>query len=705
MQKWFFNLKIMAKILTGNVFVVLVSLVVALTAYSYLSKFSNNTEDLYYNSVVPIQDLGTAYSDLIAIRGDIRLMLLETTNEGKEKWLKSIKKEAKEIDQLLDDYSKTNLLKSEEDTLSLFKSAWTGYLEQVLKASDLIFQEKNQEAIVLLDTKARDYLNICRPTLKALVAINVNAGNKAHLETEGDVKKASLMLIILVITGTAGAFTLSYLIAKVIKKELNKVLNMANEMIKGHIKVRANVQTNDELGEMGRVLDNFAHLVDENICGVLNKIASGDVSYVSKASDKDDEIAPVLNKLTSTVRELISETSRLTEAAVEGRLSVRGSEEKFSGGFREIVHGVNATLDAVILPVKEGSDVLEVMAKGDLTVRVKGNYKGDHQIIKNSINQLAEEMNYALREVNEAVHATASAATEISSSSEEMAAGSQEQSQQTTEVASAVEELSKMIYETSKGASTVAETLKGAEKRAIEGGKVVDKTIEGMNQIEVVVTKASSTIEALGESSNQIGEIIQVIDDIADQTNLLALNAAIEAARAGEQGRGFAVVADEVRKLAERTIKATKEIAQMISKIQSDTILAVEAIREGNEEVEKGKAYAYSSGEALKEIIDDVNKSSSLSHQAVSATEEMSSGADQISKSMEGISSVTQQSAAGTEQIARAAEDLNRLTVNLQELISRFRLGDESERSSSSAGRLTQSGGFAVRSNGRLTRR
>jgi methyl-accepting chemotaxis protein len=209
---------------------------------------------------------------------------------------------------------------------------------------------------------------------------------------------------------------------------------------------------------------------------------------------------------------------------------------------------------------------------------------------------------------------------------------------------------------------------------AKEGGKVVSQTIEGMNRVAEVVKKSAETVQALGKSSDQIGEIVQVIDDIADQTNLLALNAAIEAARAGEQGRGFAVVADEVRKLAERTTKATKEIAAMIKQIQKDTEGAVISMKLGTEEVERGKSLADKAGQSLNQIISSADEVVDIVTQVAAASEEQSSAAEQISKNVEAISSVTNESAIGVQHIARAAEDLNRLTVNLHEMISRFKI-------------------------------
>jgi methyl-accepting chemotaxis protein len=346
---------------------------------------------------------------------------------------------------------------------------------------------------------------------------------------------------------------------------------------------------------------------------------------------------------------------------------------------------------------------MEKFSMGDLTVSLHVEKNDDIGKLFNGFNQVVENVGNLISSVNEAVEATASASTQISSSSEEMAAGSQDQSSQTTEVASAVEEMTKTILETSQNSSKSAEAAKNAGAIAKEGGKVVNQTIEGMNRIAEVVKKSAETVNALGKGSDQIGEIVQVINDIADQTNLLALNAAIEAARAGEQGRGFAVVADEVRKLAERTTKATKEIAVMIKQIQKDTGGAVESMNKGTEEVEKGKALADKAGESLKEIIVGVEQVVDMSMQVAAASEEQSSAAEQISKNIEAISSVTQESAAGIQQIARAAEDLNRLTVNLQELTSRFKIDrSSSDRSNGNGKSHTEKSHLAVRSNGVL---
>jgi PAS domain S-box-containing protein len=319
---------------------------------------------------------------------------------------------------------------------------------------------------------------------------------------------------------------------------------------------------------------------------------------------------------------------------------------------------------------------MEKFAEGDLTVSVKKERDDEIGKLFDGFNKAVQNIGRLIGELTEAVQATASASNQISASAEEMAAGAQEQSAQASEVATAVEQMTSTIIETTKNANVAAENAKKAGDTANMGGQVVYKTVEGMNRISEVVGKAAQTVQALGKSSDQIGEIVQVINDIADQTNLLALNAAIEAARAGEQGRGFAVVADEVRKLAERTTKATKEIATMIKQIQKDTIEAVTSIQEGEKEVDMGKEMAVRSGESLKEIVNATNKVVDMINAVASASEEQSSAAEQISKSIESINNVTHESATGIQQIARASEDLNRLTENLQALIEKFKISE-----------------------------
>ncbi len=392
------------------------------------------------------------------------------------------------------------------------------------------------------------------------------------------------------------------------------------------------------------------------------KVASGDTSVIIDVESRDEigTLTVSFNAMVENIRtseQLLKREKESVEKKIEDAVVATEVERKYLN-------------DSVAELLAE----MERFAQGDLTVTVTAQKNDVIGTLFDGFNRAISNIREIVQKVAEAVSATASASSQISSSTEEMAAGSNEQTMQASEVAGAVEEMTKTIQETTRNASAAAETAKKAGDTAKEGGKVVLETINGMGRIAAVVKRSADTVVALGKSSDQIGEIVQVIDDIADQTNLLALNAAIEAARAGEQGRGFAVVADEVRKLAERTTKATKEIASMIRQIQKDTHEAVSSMTQGTREVEAGKAMADKAGASLNEIISGAAMVVDMATQVAMTSEQQAVASEQISKNIEAISSVTQESAAGTQQIARAAEDLNRLTQNLEELLQKFTL-------------------------------
>lgn len=460
-----------------------------------------------------------------------------------------------------------------------------------------------------------------------------------------------------------------------ITKSLNPTLKMMSDLGKARLSTRVKVESNDELG----VMSNEMNLMAEALQGytqIMYKVADGDLNVEVTTIDDRDEISPALKKIVSSLRELKGETDKLTRAALDGNLSIRGNADKFSGGYKEIISGINSTLDAVILPIKEGAKVLSVLAKKDLTLKMEGDFKGDHQIIMNSINTVADSLNNALLNVKDAVSATSGASAEIASNAEDLSSGVQTQSSQVEEIAGAVEQMTKTISETSMNISLVAENSKKANISAENGTK---KTIEAKKGMEDILKSASETgriITSLVNKTDQIGQVSMVINDIADQTNLLALNAAIEAARAGEQGRGFAVVADEVRKLAERTSKATKEIGETIKIIQSEAKEADSSMSLAQKSVKTGVAITEEVTLVLSEIQNMNRKVADMIHQVAAASEEQTAAAEEISKSIENINSVIHNSASSTKGIARSAEDLSRLMGNLENLVQQFKLAN-----------------------------
>jgi methyl-accepting chemotaxis protein len=509
-------------------------------------------------------------------------------------------------------------------------------------------------------------------------------------DVDSKVNSATWLVVLLGLILTAFLSGVCYFIfSKVILKPIKRLKEYSGKLAIGDVSFLIESTSKDELGDLENAFANVVQSINEHAQSA-QKIAEGDLDItISQKSDKDI-LGISMHRVFNSLLNLINELKRLTNAAVIGELSSRGNIEPFKGVYKDIVVGVNNTIDALQDPVNEGKEVLKLMAVNNFTARVTGDFRGDHQILKNSINSVCDSLSNVLTEVNEAVQATASASTQITSSTEEMAAGSQEQSSQTAEVATAVEEMTRTILETSKNTETVSIAAKEAKETSDKGKAKVDNTKASIKQIVESSVKVGGIVTSLAMKSEQIGEITQVIDDIADQTNLLALNAAIEAARAGEQGRGFAVVADEVRKLAERTTKATKEIAETIKAVQKEAATAEEAMKESKVIVEKGMKNTEEVETVLMEINNNSSRVADLVSQISAASEEQSTTAEQISKNIEAINSVTHESASGIQEVARASEDLNRLTDNLQNLVSRFKI------------KASEDTVYSVRKNGKL---
>ena len=237
-----------------------------------------------------------------------------------------------------------------------------------------------------------------------------------------------------------------------------------------------------------------------------------------------------------------------------------------------------------------------------------------------------------------------------------------------------MEEMSASIQEVAHHSAEAASSAEEVATIAKNGGGVMRNAVDKIEKISKSTNETAAMVDALGRSSNRIGEIIAVINDIADQTNLLALNAAIEAARAGEQGRGFAVVADEVRKLSERTTKATKEIAGMIKTIQHDTSMAMEAMEEGGGEVEEGLGLVQDAEAALGVIVSRVGQVSEMVRRIAAASGEQGKASEDIAENVESIAGVTRQNGSAVHESTASAQELAKLAQALQDLVSKFKI-------------------------------
>ena len=320
----------------------------------------------------------------------------------------------------------------------------------------------------------------------------------------------------------------------------------------------------------------------------------------------------------------------------------------------------------------------ERFADGDLTVRLEMDRddKDDEQIssLYKGFNKALENLGEMIEEIKALISHSEHSITLIAGATEELAVGVQDHTLEIANAASSVENITAEIINNASQASHTVSVAQENGNVARRGGEVVSATVEKIQDIARIVEDSSKKVSLLGKSSKDIGDIVSTITDIADQTNLLALNAAIEAARAGEQGRGFAVVADEVRSLAERTTDATQQIATMIKTIQAETSQAVSAMKHGNEEVQKGLSLADEAGDALGIIVDQTTETVGLIDKIGKDNAQQSENCLQVSETVSRIAAVIEESSRGLSEISESTQQLNLFVGSLSEFIARFKV-------------------------------
>jgi methyl-accepting chemotaxis protein len=695
------NLKVGARLALGFALMIILLVVIAFMSVMRLTELSNAVDILVHDRYVKVAQVNEALNHVNIIARALRNMILWGGN------LQEVQAEETRLmasrvatTALIDDLTATIVSEEGRRRLATLNSRRQPYLDgqnAIIALAKIGQAETDAQAAALLlgtfRTQQNTYIDAWQSLREYQDSLATDDANAAEASTN----QAILIVIVLGVAAVLLAVIFALLITRSIVSPLAICIAAATKLAKGDTKLEFDTSGKDELATLQREMRTMTETIQalvadagmlvqaavegrlktradaskhqgdfKNIVQGVNDTLDAVIGPLNVAADYVDRISKgnIPPKITDTyngdfnalknnlnvcidaVNALVTDAGMLAQAAVEGRLQTRADATKHQGDFRKIVEGVNRTLDLVIDPINENIAILKRMADGDLTVNMTGEYKGDFDVLKTALNDSLAAINDLLSQVTLAVEQVTAGSQQVSQASQSLSQGATEQASSLEEITSSITQIAGQTRQNTENAVKVNGLSKTARDNAEQGNLQMKDLVAAMSDIN--------------SSAEEIRKIVKAIDDISFQINLLALNANVEAARAGKYGKGFAVVAEEVRNLAVRSAGSVQETNKMVN----------EAINN----IAKGNGLVDVTAKQLQEIVGGSAQVASLAEEVATAGKEQSQGLEQISTGLNQIDQVTQANTASAEESASAAEELSSQSQQLKAMLAKFKL-------------------------------
>ena len=669
----FNNLKTSVKLIGSFLIIAIITAVVGILGIYYLKQIDAADTRLYQNQTVPISQMADIAIAFQRTRVNLRDLLLAKTPTESQGYVTTITQLSDEIDQLSTKYEQLILTKEMQALFDTFTKSYKSFLPDRDKIMSLALGDKKEEALVLMRGDALVTAKAVEANIEAMITMKAEQAKATSDSNTATANNATTTMIIIVVGAALLGIGFGIIISNSIANPLSFLTKLARSVSVGDLvrdvsdtekdKVRLR---KDEIGDISKAFDALINYM-QAMGAAAASISNNDLSVIVAPKSTKDELGNAFARMITSLQKVIGQLTDSANAVASASGQLARASEQSGRATNQI------------------STTIQQVAKGtaDQTVGVTR---------------------------------TASSVEQMSRAMDGVATGAQEQATAVTKASQVASRISTAIEQVTSNAQAVTRDSAEAARYSRDGAKTVKETIIGMETIRTKVGLSAYKVEEMGTRSEEIGAIVETIEDIASQTNLLALNAAIEAARAGEQGKGFAVVADEVRKLAERSSLATKEIASLIKGIQKTVSEAVSAMKESASEVESGVARANSAGEVLNnileaaesvykqaeeagtaatrvsqaagELVSAVDSVSAVIEENTAATEEMAANSTELTQAIENIASVSEENSAAVEEVSASTEEVSaqvqevsasaasmmEMAKNLQQIVAQFKL-------------------------------
>lgn len=634
---WLSNISTRSKLLLAFGALVGLLAVVSIVATNAILTLQRTQREIAIHELEPVSAVLQARAHINHIRGDV-LQLAVTSN--KADW-PAIEADLTATEALLTErmgVAQSMLADAgdtrNQDLLAEAAAVLSDYRQTITEEVGLIHNGDVAAAVALAQGTQLQRVNTMRDRLTSIVD-NLQAEAVTAVQASADqVSTALATFVVVILVAIAIVVILLWLLGRLIADPLKRAAAMVGEMSRGDLSGRMSLHRTDEIGRLADSMDDLA----------------------------------------ATVESMVRDTAVLLGAAGEGKLSVRGDASQYEGAYRDIVHGVNRTLDAFTQPITVVAHHVERIAEGEIPSPLAGQFSGEFVVLQGNVNTMTTVLRDLNRDTTEGVSVLASASSEILATVSQLAGVAAETAASVTETSTTVEEVKQTAHLTAQRARDVKESALQNASIGENGRVAVIETVEGMDRIRGQMGAIADAIVRLSELGQSISLIITTVSDLAEQSNMLAVNAAIEATRAGEYGKGFAVVAAEVKSLADQSRQATTQVRSILSDVQKATSSAVMATEQGTKTVADGVRQAGQAGESIRHLLSAIGDAADAATQIVASADQQLVGMEQIAMAMTSIREATAQNVAGTRQLEASAQSLSITGGRLRQIVERQRV-------------------------------